>query len=192
MNSTISNAESRVPLAKDVRVMGVIGVGHMLSHFFHLIIAPLFPWLRADYGYSYTELGFLMTVFFVVSGSLQAVAGFVVDRFGAGRTLIVGLVAFALAGVCLGLSDSYHGLLLGVALAGFGNSVFHPVDYSLLNAQVSLPRLGPAYSVHGLTGSLGWAFAPVFPRRHRNPVRVARGAAGRRAAPNMFNRRVDV
>lgn len=166
MNSTSDNispaGSAAVPLRQDARIIALVGFGHLLSHFFHLIIAPLFPWLKAEYGYSYTELGFLMTVFFVVSGACQAVAGFVVDRFGAGGTLIGGLLGLSTGALCLATSDSYAGLLVGVALAGLGNSVFHPVDFSLLNSRVSVPRLGPAYSVHGLTGSLGWAFAPVF------------------------------
>jgi MFS transporter, FSR family, fosmidomycin resistance protein len=154
--------EQLVPLGRDARVIAVVGFGHMVSHFFHLIIAPLFPWLIAEYGYSYAELGFVMTVFFVVSGSFQAAAGFVVDRFGAGGTLIAGLLCLSLAALGFSLSDSYYGLLVCAALAGLGNSVFHPVDFSMLNSRVSMPRLGPAYSAHGLTGSLGWAFAPIF------------------------------
>ena len=103
-----------------------------------------------------------MTVFFLVSGGVQVVAGFVVDHYGAGVTLIGGLLCLALAAVIFGSSQGYPWLLAAAALAGTGNSVFHPVDFSLLNSRVSIARLGPAYSVHGLTGSLGWAFAPVF------------------------------
>lgn len=162
VNPAAAGALNPVPLARDARIIGLIGVAHGLSHFFHLIVAPLFPWLKTDYGYSYAELGFIMTVFFVVSGCCQALAGFVVDRYGAGRSLIGGLGCLSAGALCLGFSDSYIVLLCGAALAGLGNCVFHPVDFSLLNARVSVPRLGPAYSVHGLSGSLGWAFAPVF------------------------------
>lgn len=151
-----------VPLAHDARIIGLIAIAHGLSHFFHLIVAPVFPWLKAEYGYSYAELGFIMTVFFIVSGSCQALAGFVVDRYGAGGTMIGGLLCLSAGAACLALGDSYAWLLLGAGIAGFGNSVFHPVDFSLLNSRVSVPRLGPAYSAHGLSGSLGWAFAPVF------------------------------
>jgi MFS transporter, FSR family, fosmidomycin resistance protein len=159
---TVTVAARPVPWRQDARVIALVGVAHLTSHFFHLIIAPLFPWLRIEFGYSYAELGFLMTVFFVVSGGFQAIAGFVVDRYGAGGTLIGGLLCLSLAAVGFGLSEAYPWLLGAAALAGLGNSVFHPVDYSLLNGRVSASRLGPAYSVHGLTGSLGWAFAPVF------------------------------
>ena len=52
-------------------------------------------------------------------------------------------------------------LLLPVALlAGLGNSVFHPADYSILNASVDARRIGRGYSVHSVSGNLGWAVAP--------------------------------
>ena len=47
-------------------------------------------------------------------------------------------------------------------VSGAGNGVFHPVDYTLLNRKVDKLRLGHAYSVHGITGSLGWALAPAM------------------------------
>lgn len=158
--ATIHSA--KVPLPHDARIIGVIGFGHLVSHFFHLIVAPLFPWLREEFAYSYAELGFLMTVFFTVSGGCQIVAGFVVDRYGAGGTLVGGLLCLSLAAIGLSVSNTYAGLVAASALAGLGNSVFHPVDFSLLNSRVSEPRLGSAYAVHGLTGSLGWACAPIF------------------------------
>ncbi len=149
-------------LREDARIMSLIGLAHLTSHFFQLIIAPLFPWLKTEFGVSYAALGFVMTVIFVVSAGSQAIAGFVVDRFGAGITLFGGLTSLALGTLSFALSTHYGMLLLSAALIGLGNGVFHPVDYSLLNARVSVARLGPAYSVHGVTGSLGWALAPVF------------------------------
>ncbi len=146
----------------DARVIGCVGAAHLTSHFFQLILAPLFPFLRDDFGYSFSALGFVMTVVFIASAVAQALAGFVVDRHGPGVTLAGGLALFALAALCLANSHGYASLLVGAVLIGMGNGVFHPVDFSLLNQHVSTARLGPAYSVHGLTGSLGWAFAPVF------------------------------
>ena len=148
--------------SEDARIMGLVGSAHLVSHFFHLILAPLFPWLRTEFGFSYAQLGFLMTVFFVVSGGFQAVSGFIVDRYGAVRTLIAGLLSLSVSAAVLASSDDYSMLLIGAALAGLGNAVFHPVDFWLINHRISVPRLGPAYSAHGLSGSLGWAFAPVF------------------------------
>jgi MFS family permease len=61
----------------------------------------------------------------------------------------------------VGLAPGYWALVVLAALAGLGNSVFHPADYSILTARVSEARLGRAYSVHAFAGNLGWAAAPV-------------------------------
>lgn len=109
------------------------------------------------FGFSYMEAGLLMTMFFTISGFGQAVAGIVVDRYGARRVLLVGVGLLALSGIVLSAANSYAALAVTAVLAGVGNSVFHPADFSLLNKRVSTPRLGYAFSVHGLAGSLGWA-----------------------------------
>ena len=149
-------------IRSDAQVIGLVGLGHGTSHFFHLILAPLFPWLKVAFGLSYAELGLLMTMFFVFSGTGQALAGFIVDRVGALPVLLSGIALLGIAAVGLASSNSYAMLMLFAAVAGTGNSVFHPADFTILNRRVSTLRLGHAFSVHGLSGALGWAAAPVF------------------------------
>ncbi|MBN8474480.1 MFS transporter [Sulfuritalea sp.] len=141
----------------DAAVIALVGVAHATSHLFHLLLPPLFPLLMPDFGFGYTEAGFLMTVFFAISGVGQALAGIVVDRYGARRVLMAGVSLLAISGLALAAATSYAMLVLAVALAGLGNAVFHPADFSLLNKKVSPARLGHAFSVHGLSGNLGWA-----------------------------------
>lgn len=149
-------------LRQDAQVIGLVGVAHGVSHFFHLILAPLFPWLKVAFDLSYAELGLLMTVFFIVSGVGQALAGFIVDRVGARTVLFCGIALLCIAALVLASAQHYAMLLAGSMLAGLGNSVFHPADFTLLNKRVSAPRLSHAFSVHGIAGSLGWAAAPLF------------------------------
>ena len=149
-------------LRQDVGVIGLVGLAHMISHFSQLLLAPLFPWLKDAFNASYAELGFLMTVFFVVSCAVQTASGFVVDRFGPRPVLFGGLTLLGLAAFGFAASTSYWMLAGFSVLAGVGNGVFHPVDYTLINRKVSPSRLGHAYSVHGITGSLGWALAPAL------------------------------
>jgi FSR family fosmidomycin resistance protein-like MFS transporter len=156
-DSTIQNS-----LKKDAYVISLVGLAHGISHFFHLILAPLFPWLKEEFALSYAELGLLMSVFFIVSGVGQALSGFVVDKIGARRVLFFGLSCFFAASIVLATAHHYAILLLGSMLAGLGNSVFHPVDFTILNQCVSTKRLSHAFSVHGITGNLGWASAPIF------------------------------
>jgi MFS family permease len=149
-------------LKRDARVIGLVGLAHGTSHFYHLILAALIPWLKPAFNLSYTELGLLMTVFFVVSGIGQALAGFVVDRVGARNVLFFGITMLGVSALVLSGADSYAGLLAGALLAGVGNAIFHPADYTLLNQRVSRERLAHGFSVHGISGNIGWAAAPVF------------------------------
>ncbi len=146
----------------DTQVITLVGIAHGTSHFFHLILAPLFPWLKDSFDLSYSELGFLMTVFFVVSGVGQALGGFVVDRKGALPVLMAGVLLLAISALGLAASQSYVSLMVFAGVAGLGNSVFHPADFTLLNKRVSTPRLGHAFSMHGVMGTAGWAVAPIF------------------------------
>lgn len=149
-------------LRQDSRTIGLVGLAHGSSHFFHLLLPPLFPWLIADFGFSYSELSVLVSAFFIVSGVGQALAGFVVDRFGARPIMFAALSSFAVAGVIAGTANSYAQLMLAAIFAGLGNAPFHPVDFTILNNRLSPQRLGHGFSVHGLSGNLGWAAAPVF------------------------------
>jgi MFS family permease len=153
---------AHTPVRTDAAVIALVGMAHATSHLFHLLLPPLFPLLMPDFGFGYTEAGFLMTVFFAISGVGQAFAGIVVDRYGARRVLMAGVGLLAASGLALSMAASYPMLLLAVALAGSGNAVFHPADFSLLNKKVSPSRLGYAFSVHGLSGNLGWALGATI------------------------------
>ena len=151
-----------VPLRQDAGVIGLVGIAHMVSHFCQLLLPPLFPWLKDAFQVGYTELGFLMTVFFAVSCVVQTASGFLVDRFGPLPVLLGGLGMLATAALGFASAGSYPMLVVFAAVAGTGNGVFHPVDYTVINRKVSPPRLGHAYSVHSVSGSLGWAVAPAL------------------------------
>ena len=154
---------SRDPtLRADARVIALVGVAHGTSHFYHLILAALFPWLKPAFGLSYAELGLLLTAFFVVSGIGQMLAGFVVDKVGARRVLFFGVAVLGVSALVLAAAGSYPALMAGALLAGVGNSIFHPADYTLLNERVSRARLAHGFSVHGISGNIGWAAAPLF------------------------------
>lgn len=178
--SSASLATTPVPLRQDASLIGLIGIAHLCSHFSQLLLPPLFPWLKEAFHTSYAELGFLMTIFFVVSCTVQTLSGFWVDRYGPRPVLYAGLGLLALAAFGFAASTSYA-MLMGFAIvAGLGNGVFHPVDYTLINRKVSAPRLGHAYSVHGISGNLGWAVAPALlvPLTLLYSWRVALVAAG--------------
>ena len=152
----------RARARRDVSTIGLIGLAHGTSHFHHLLLPPLFPLFIRDFGLSYSELGLLVTVFFVISGVGQALSGFLVDKVGARPVLYAAMLSFIAASLAGAAAQGYSGLVLAAALAGLGNAPFHPVDFTILNKRVSARRLGHAFSVHGISGNLGWAVAPVL------------------------------
>ena len=143
------------------RAVAVVSSAHFTSHFYLLLLPPLFPLLRDVYGVGYTELGFALSVFSIVTGCTQVPVGFAVDRFGARRILAAGLLLEGIAFVLIGLAPLYGALVALMALAGLANAVYHPADYSLLNASVNPRRMGRAFSFHTAAGMLGNAVAPV-------------------------------
>src|SRR5688500_13804372 len=149
-------------LRSDATVISLVGFAHGTSHFYHFVLPPLFPYLMAQFDLSFTQVGALMTTFFVVSGVGQALAGFVVDRFGALRVLYGGIALLACSGLVLAAAGSYGGLMAAAAVAGRGSGVCPPAAYTWTIRRVSAPRLGHGFSVHGRSGILGWAAAPVF------------------------------
>ena len=159
-SAVIDNSES--PFRDDAKVIGLVGLGHAISHFSQLVLPPLFPLLKAEFGVSNVQLGVIMTAFFVVSGIGQALAGFLVDRVGARGVLFTGIAIIGLAIFGVALSQNYISLVACGALLGLGNCIFHPANFTILNKRVSKARLSHAFSTHSVTGFLGWALAPLF------------------------------
>lgn len=150
------------PWREDAAIIGLVGLAHATSHFSHLLLAPLFPVFMRDFGLSFADVGLLMSVFFIISGTGQALSGFVVDRIGARPVLFAAIACFLVASLVASQASSYAGLVAVAVLAGLGNAPFHPADFTILNQRVSPHRLGHGFSVHGFTGNLGWALAPAF------------------------------
>jgi FSR family fosmidomycin resistance protein-like MFS transporter len=147
---------------RDLEVITVIGTGHFFAHFYILALPPLFPVLTTGLGLSYTELGIGLAVLNLATALAQVPVGIVVDRYGAFWPLLLGQVAFAAGIGLVALAPAFSGFLALMALAGLGNAVYHPADYSILAASVSPSRLGRAYAVHTFGGYLGFAAAPAL------------------------------
>jgi len=149
------------PRAVETRLVWSVCFAHFVSHYYILLLAPLFIFVREDYGVSYTELGLALTAFHVVSTVLQTPAGFLVDRWSARYMLVAGLLIGAIAFAIAGLVNSFWVFVAMFALAGLGNTVYHPADYSLLGRHVPVERAGRIFSYHTFAGMLGNAAAPA-------------------------------
>jgi len=146
---------------RDIKVIALVAAAHGCSHFYQLVLPPLFPFITASLGIGFEQAGLLIACFYAASGLAQTPSGFLVDRFGARRVLLSGLSLAAASVTLMSLMPSFWVAIPLVVLAGLGNSVFHPADYSILSHSVSKSRMARAYGVHTLSGNIGWAAAPV-------------------------------
>ena len=149
---------------RDVAVTALVGVAHYSSHVMQLALPPLFPILHDEFALSFTQLGLIVTLFYIASGLGQAAAGILVDRYGAQRLLVAGITVLSLSILMAGMVTAYWMLLPLALIGGLGNSVFHPADLSILSHRVSEGRLGRAYAVHGVAGR-----SATPPRRYWSP-----------------------
>jgi MFS transporter, FSR family, fosmidomycin resistance protein len=143
------------------RIIGLVGAAHFVSHYYILLLPPLFAFIRADYGVSYTELGLAIAAFNVVSATFQTPTGFLIDWIGARLILIAGLTLGAAAVLVMGLVPSFSVMVVMMAFNGLANTVYHPADYAILSHVISSRRIGHAFSVHTFAGMLGTAVAPA-------------------------------
>jgi MFS transporter, FSR family, fosmidomycin resistance protein len=149
-------------LGTDVKVIGLVSLAHLMSHFYALAVPPIFFLLTQEFQVGYAAMGFAITMFYVGSGLLQTPAGFLVDRLGGKKVLVGGLALVSCGTMLVGFAPSYPLLVMAFMVAGMGNSVFHPADMAILNVKVEVQRLGYAFSVHAVSGNLGWVVAPLF------------------------------
>jgi MFS transporter, FSR family, fosmidomycin resistance protein len=143
------------------RLIAGVCAAHLMSHYYMLMLAPLLAFIRDDFNVTYTQLALALTVFNVVSAVFQTPVGFLVDRVGARMVLIVGLGLSSVAFAVAGLVDSFWVFVAMYGVAGLGNTVYHPSDYSLLSQHAPPNRLSQIFSYHTFSGMLGGAIAPV-------------------------------
>lgn len=146
---------------QDMKILGLISTGHFMSHFYFLVLPPLFYSLREEFGVSFTELGVMMTAIYGTSAVAQIPIGFMVDRYGARVVLTIGLILMSAGFGLVGLATTFWMIIPLVMIAAAGNSVFHPADYAILSSSISDSRMGRAFSIHTFAGHLGSAAAPA-------------------------------
>ncbi len=149
-------------LKRDATVISLVGVAHLTSHLFQFVLPPIFPLLREEFGVSYSALGLVVAAFYGASGVGQAFIGVFVDRHGGKPVLVAGLALLSGAVGAMAFAPGYWTLLPLALIAGLGNSVFHPADFSILTHSVSERWHGRAFSIHAFSGTLGYALSPVL------------------------------
>ena len=141
--------------------MGLIAIAHALHEFYSVALPPIIPLIVVDFDISYTQAGWLVTVFYVVYALFQLPAGIIADKFGKRYVLSFGLILLAFGVFLASRADTYQALLLSQVVAGIGGSTYHPAGLSAVSDLEAENTAGRAMGFHGLGGAIGTALAPA-------------------------------
>ncbi len=157
MNTQAINPVSRL----DYRNMGLITLGHSLTHWYPATFYMLLPLIGAEMGLSYSQIGFIMTCQYAAGALSNVPGGMLVDVWGRkGQLMALSLFWVGFPYLLMGFSTQYWMLLVCVMLVGIGNNLWHPTAIPLLGRMFP-QRKGLALSLHGMGGNVGDALAPL-------------------------------
>lgn len=140
--------------------MYLAALGHCGTHWVAAVMTTIMPFIATDLGLSYTEVGFLLSVFYISSTAANLPSGVVVDVTGR-RVLFqaLALVVGALGLAAFAATDSPVALAAAIAVIGATNMLWHPAAISYLSIVYPLRR-GYALAIHSLGANVGDALGP--------------------------------
>ena len=162
MSTSQATAEQAMPMSKlDIRNMGLITLGHSLTHWYPATFFMLLPLIGNEMGLTYSQIGFIMTCQYAAGAISNVPGGMLVDVWGKkGQLMALSLFWVGFPYLMMGFSSQYWMLLICVMLVGIGNNLWHPTAISLLGSMFP-KRKGLALSLHGMGGNVGDALAPL-------------------------------
>ncbi|WP_256012643.1 MFS transporter [Desertivirga xinjiangensis] len=142
-------------------ILFALSFSHLLNDTIQSLIPAIYPIVKADYNLSFSQIGLITLSFQLAASLLQPVVGLYTDKKPQPFSLAIGM-AFTLCGlIVLSLSNSFHVILMAVALVGVGSSIFHP-EASRMAYMASGGKRGLAQSVFQLGGNAGSSIGPLL------------------------------
>lgn len=139
----------------------ICGISHFLNDMIQSIIPSIYPILKANFDFSFAQIGIITLVFQMTSSILQPFTGLYADRHPRPYALSVGM-CFTLTGLLLlAFANNYLAILIAVSIVGFGSSVFHPTA-SRVTQMASGGKKSLAQSIFQVGGNGGSALGPLL------------------------------
>jgi MFS family permease len=136
-------------------------LAHCAHHLLTVLPMPLLPFIRTEFGLGYTQASFVTSAFALANGAGQLPAGWLADRIGPTVLIMVGILGVALAGVLVGISQTYIMLLAFLILMGLLAGGYHPAATPLISESVEPNQRGRALGYHLIGGNASFFMGPV-------------------------------
>jgi MFS family permease len=138
----------------------------VLAHFGHHLVTalpvPLLPLIRDEFDLGYAQAGLVVSAFSLAYGIGQLPAGWLADRVGPRLMITIGICGVALAGLFIGLSQTYILMIIFLVLMGVVGGGYHPSAAPLISASVAPENQGRALGFHLVGGSGSFFLAPLI------------------------------
>jgi MFS family permease len=125
-------------------------------------LTPLLPYIRDDLSLTYTQAGWLISVFSLAYGISQLPAGWLADRISPRIIVTVGVAGVGAAGLIVGFAPTYVMLAGFLVLLGIAGGGYHPAAVPIISASVETKNRGRALGIHQIGGSSGYFLAPLI------------------------------
>ncbi len=139
----------------------IFSLGHFLTDIYPAFLPPLLPLLMEKYQFSFTRASFLGMVLAFSSSLTQPIFGYLSEKFGGRKFIILGPIVAGLSFSSVGLAPDYATLLVLIILGGLGTASYHPEaaasTVSLAGRQRTL-----AMAFFSLGGNTGYGLSPFF------------------------------
>ena len=137
-------------------------LGHFSHHVLTAITIPLMPFIRGAFDLDYTQSGFVLSAFTLAYGFGQLPAGWLADRIEPRKLLTAGIAGVALAGILVGLSQTYLPMVVFLVVMGILAGGYHPAAPPLISALVRPEHLGRSLGLHNIGGGASNILTPLI------------------------------
>ena len=137
-------------------------LAHFVHHLVNALPIPMLPMIRSEFSLDYTRSGFVISAFQLSYGIAQVPSGWIADRIGAPLVMTIGICGMAVAGIFIGLSQTYVMLLVFMVLMGLLGGGYHPASTPLISAMVEPQKRGRALGLHMVGGSASFFLSPLI------------------------------
>jgi len=144
------------------RLVLLVSFAHAMVHMFEHALPAVEQMIGDEFGVSKSQTGALGTAWRLPFGLGALLAGYLTDRFGSKRMLIVYLLGCMATSIGVWWAPSWSILFLMMLSMGTFASIYHPAGLSLISRETTPETRGKALGWHGIFGSLGIALAPFL------------------------------
>ena len=137
----------------------ITSIGHFLVHSMTMILPVILVILGKEFSISLFRLGQLVTIQILFLGFGGFPSGILADKYGEKKILLIYFIGLIVISLWLFFSKTFFMVAFGLALLGLITGLYHPAGLKMISNTQNVSR---SMSYHGVSGSLGLAFGPIY------------------------------